>query len=608
MRWISSKTWLAFLVLCSAPSVAQAASDGTVDLVPIAVDVNVAQLTVQYTVTVENQGTGTSPGFFIDVVSDSTSAPQPGDHGYPMAEVDGLLPGEQRVVVLPDVAKKEGSYLSWIIVDAANAVPEWDESNNVMGPTEALVAPTALMPMPDIFVANTTATIQNDGSVKYAIEFHNGGGLDISTDFRVQVYWDSATQPPFGSLPGPNEGKNFDFWSSNGGWLQSGASKTVNFTWDAPSASVHRTWILVDSDQSLTESDVNNNVFGPFVVDMAPAAPLPDLAVTGASAEVNGYTITYEVGITNNGSVAPGPFRVHVFAGGDSAPAPHEGEFAQATASFDVGPGPGDTISHEVIWPEGYPGADIPTWLVVDAYQDITESNETNNTFGPVPVTIESIGGPDIGISEFTASMLNGNAQYSISLVNDGDVATGAFEVHLFHDLLTAPTDDDAADEVIQVSDLAPGAAPITLNAQWAAVPQGSHQSWIIADRNEVVAETKEANNIAASNGFVVDQAICPDGFFSSACQCGGAMQEIGYCCDGAFQQLPCSTPSPIVDAGETTGSDIEDIESGEESGVIVDAPPADSGCRTPHTPLGPPFVLLALVALIISARTRRDT
>ena len=607
-RFSNPRLWFAAL-LFTAPWTAHAASDGTVDLVPIAFDANVAQLTVQYTVTVENQGTGTSPAFFIDIVTDSATMPGAGEQGYPSLEVAGLAAGEQKVIQLPDVSKMEGSYLSWAVIDAPNAVAEWNENNNGIGPIDVAVAPAAIMPMPDVFVANVTVTEPGDGTLKYAVQFHNGGGQSVSEDFRVQIYWDSPTQPPFGSLPGPNEGKNFDFWSTNGGWLPSGGSKTVNFVWTDPPAGAHRTWILVDSDQSLTESDVNNNVLGPLLVDMEPSSSLPDLTVTSASAEVEGYTITYTVGVTNNGAANSGPFTIHVFAGNAESPNPHAGDQSQAIASFDAGPGAGDTTTHEVIWPEGYPGVDIPTWLVVDAYQDISESNEENNAFGPVPVSIDSLGGPDIGISEFSASMLNGNAQYTIVLANDGDVGTGAFEVHLFHDLLLAPTDTDSADEVIQVSDLSPDGVPMTLNAQWAAVPKGSYQSWIVVDRNDVVEETKEANNVAASNGFTVDQAICPNGFFSSACQCGGAMQEIGYCCDDIFQQLPCSSPSPIEDAGGSGGDDVATLEeTGEESGNVIVSPPADSGCQSSHSPLGPPVVLLALVALIICARTRRDS
>ena len=93
------------------------------------------------------------------------------------------------------------------------------------------------------------------------------------------------------------------------------------------------------------------------------------------------------------------------------------------------GPAPGETKTYSVVWNDGTAG-EFTSWVGVDAYQHLTESNEDNNFWGPVPITLVEVAGSDIGIDNFSVEVVGGNAVFSIQLSNDGDLDTGSFEAH----------------------------------------------------------------------------------------------------------------------------------------------------------------------------------
>lgn len=131
---------------------------------------------------------------------------------------------------------------------------------------------------------------------------------------------------------------------------------------------------------------------------------LPNLKITSFSYEPIGATVTFHVGLQNDGAVATssdatvpgGPypdFYVAIFQG-DGTP---EGT-TLVTYELTLHLGPGASTTVDLVWGDGTPPEEpavtLPTtaWATVDAVGEITESSEEDNAAGPLSVSAAGSG------------------------------------------------------------------------------------------------------------------------------------------------------------------------------------------------------------------------
>ncbi len=128
----------------------------------------------------------------------------------------------------------------------------------------------------------------------------------------------------------------------------------------------------------------------------------PDLIVQGISTSPNtpyeGQNVSVTITVKNQGWAAAGAFSVDFYKNRTTGPAPYtSGDFACAKSGLAAGAT--DTCSGTVSY--AAVGA-YQMWAQVDTYQQVTESDEANNLFGPQSITVNYAPGADLVITAVT--------------------------------------------------------------------------------------------------------------------------------------------------------------------------------------------------------------
>ena len=435
---------------------------------------------VLFTATVRNNGTAASTNLRADVSCGGESAPLIGQFGYPTSEFGSVAPGETVTVEFPLTNFLTGTVPCYLSVDPAGAQAETDETNNVFGPLPVTIPEFNLTPLPDIIVLSVEPSVEADGSMKVPVTIYNGGNETVS-DFKVQMFFNSPTPPVFGVDSGDS---GFDFLASFGQQLAPGGTRVINWEWKddpntpenegPPATGVVNTYVYADTQNVYAEANENNNTVGPVTTDLTPPALQSDLVIDSVTASVDGYEVTYTVEIRNQGSGIPGAFDVDIFADSSEEPAVTEGAIASAYTTVATPPGPGESVIVEVLWDEAYAG-ELESWAVVDAYQQVTETDETNNSNGPVLVTVEAVEGPDLVVTSFEGKVVGGNGILDVTVENKGGGDAGAFTIGLYTQLTGEPTEEDTPDDTIRVSEGLQQELPRPLDSLGKTSQQGLH-------------------------------------------------------------------------------------------------------------------------------------
>ncbi|TVQ90752.1 MAG: hypothetical protein EA397_11775 [Deltaproteobacteria bacterium] len=228
------------------------------------------------------------------------------------------------------------------------------------------------------------------------------------------------------------------------------------------------------------------------------AQAMPNLTISGVTAEVGGGFVTLSVTSENLGEVGASDFWLDVFLNPPSPPGPGDlgvdfrripwlgpGETRRTTFQFPIDPG-----NHTIV-------------VVIDIEEEVEESDETNNHFSHgLTVASDAIGGPNLTIPyfEYVADSADDMVLYGIEVENTGSEAAGPFYVDIWTHSVEDPTDSGLGDEFTRIEGLPAGS---TVTADFFFVDFTSVSgctycwSWTMADTNNEVDETDETDNVA---------------------------------------------------------------------------------------------------------------
>lgn len=205
---------------------------------------------VTLTATVENKGTKGASTFFVDLFVDPSSTPKVGDQGEDWSLISYVGPDETERASFSFEASP-GTHEVVLVVDTEDKVQESNEGNNVHS-TEVEVSGSSTG-------ANLSVDyfdyIADDTYVYYVVDVYNSGTEDVGA-FYVDVYVNEPSAPVLGS-----DGDEWVEVSS----LAAGDTESADFlieTWCYSCMS----WVLVDSYDTIEESDETDNVEGPLWV------------------------------------------------------------------------------------------------------------------------------------------------------------------------------------------------------------------------------------------------------------------------------------------------------------------------------------------------------
>lgn len=190
-----------------------------------------------------------------------------------------------------------------------------------------------------------------------------------AADFWVDVFLDPPSVPVIGDL-----GDDFTMVS------YAGPGNEVNASFILPaSPGSHEVYILVDTDDAISESDETNNLFG-GTIDVGSGTQGPNLTVGYFEYISDGSDIYYVVDIYNSGSEDVGEFYVDLYIDPPSVPGPHSDGVEYTTVS---GLDAGETTYADFL----YESADCwpcQSYVLIDSYDYIDETDETDNLGGPL--------------------------------------------------------------------------------------------------------------------------------------------------------------------------------------------------------------------------------
>ena len=242
-----------------------------------------------------------------------------------------------------------------VVADSTNAVTESNESNNT-----GTGSVTIIGEKPDLTVTGLTAD-----AAKY------------KPNETVTI---TATVKNNGIVPCPASklrlsGDGITAQTKDVPALAAGGSTTVTFTFTAPYVIGDKTFAITatsDPDNQIAESNENNNSRnGSFTV----SNPLPDLTVTKIQANKNEYTEDetgrVTVTVVNQGSKAVDSSKLKLVLGDF---------FSETKTTGMIAVGSAAQVTFDFIAPETLERMTVTATATTDPTNEITESNENNNT------------------------------------------------------------------------------------------------------------------------------------------------------------------------------------------------------------------------------------
>lgn len=242
-----------------------------------------------------------------------------------------------------------------VVADSTNAVTESNESNNT-----GTGRVTIIGEKPDLIVTNLIAD---------AAKYKPNETVTITTTVKNN-----------GIVPCPASklrlsGDGITAQTKNVPALAAGGSTTVTFTFTAPYVIGDKTFAITataDPDNQIAESNENNNSrSGSFTV----SNPLPDLTVTKIQANKNEYTEDetgrVTVTVVNQGSKAVNSSKLKLVLGDF---------FSETKTTGMIAVGSAAQVTFDFIAPETLERMTVTATATTDPTNEITESNENNNT------------------------------------------------------------------------------------------------------------------------------------------------------------------------------------------------------------------------------------
>ncbi|OGO19915.1 MAG: hypothetical protein A2144_12770 [Chloroflexi bacterium RBG_16_50_9] len=397
---------------------------------------------IDFTVTVENQGTGKAEHSTVTCYIDDN---------YETSLFIGQLNAGDSSSANFTWTGVPGTHVVRAVADSGNRIIESDETNN-----EKTAVPIALEP--DLIIDSIILSPANPIVGSYAdfnVSVTNRGSNKVGI-FRVYLYIDDLK------------------WQQDIVELDANTTVTIPFAWTAD-AFPHVVRAVADSEYIVSESDETNNErtinVGSFS-GLTPADLIIQNVVWSPEIPSTGDRVSFTVTIMNQGKGEAGVFHVAYYVDGISLPL----AYCEPVAA-------GKTTTKQFTW-QAVPG-EHNFRIVADADSVITETIETNNE---MLVTL-SLSSPDIVIPKITWSPLIPSTgdlvTFTVTVKNQGDVSASNSYVAYFIDGSPAGNHD--------VQTIGPGATA-TRTFSWTA-QAGSHTIKVVADAEDQIVEGNERNN-----------------------------------------------------------------------------------------------------------------
>ncbi len=235
--------------------------------------------------------------------------------------------------------------------------------------------------------------------------------------------------------------------------------------------------------------------------------PMPDLAVTGASAPgrvIAGVPFRMADTVKNMGNLPAGPFTIGLYLSSDQVIDPASDILLAQRERTDLGVKKVTRGNTLITIPESTKPGSYYLGVVADNKDTVKESNESNNMKAtPKPVKVE-VKQADIVILEVkgpASAKIGGTIEATLALKNQGLASAGEFSVDLY---LSSDSTYQAADTFLgsfKIAGLGKGQTarkPVQVSVPSTA-KEGAFFLVAVADSQDILDESNELNNTKAS-------------------------------------------------------------------------------------------------------------
>jgi hypothetical protein len=226
---------------------------------------------------------------------------------------------------------------------------------------------------------------------------------------------------------------------------------------------------------------------------------LPDLLPVDLRISREWWSVTYRVAICNAGERTSTYTTVELYLDQPSAPGRD-----RAPDRSSLVPPLQPRSCHLARYRVALLPGDYRSWVVVDRRDRIAESDESNNTAGPLRVRIEPTSrAPDLQLNRFTADLSDaGYVTYQMGVCNRGNLPSGPTTIGLFYDQEAPPGRGSMPDVTIDLPVLQRGRCITRVVSTRLAA--GTYESWAVVDPDDRIRETNETNNSAGPREVAV--------------------------------------------------------------------------------------------------------
>ncbi|MCK4626818.1 MAG: hypothetical protein KAV00_16015, partial [Phycisphaerae bacterium] len=464
---------------------------------------------------IRNGGTADAGGFWVDVYLSDNDIISTSDRFLGDVWVSGVTAGSYAGADLYWATFPGGVplgvYYVGIIIDSTNNVAESNEGNNTgvdLDDYLTVIGQPDLYDDGDWYNGFSPITIEHGQTWSAWLDVRNGGTADAG-GFYVDFY--ASTNNIIST------GDYFidDVWVSG---VTAGSYVDVDLSTNFPTSiplGDYYVGAIIDSTNSVSESDEGNNT-----VEFDPAATTPTLTVTGQpDLYDDGDTwsdfspTTVEAGDTwsawmdvgNGGTVAAGGFYIDYYAstntiisvsdyylGRDYIPGVSAGSYENSQLDLSS-------------FPSTVPAGDYWVGWIIDADDDVTESNESNNKGYNGEYQLTVTGQPDLyddgdswnGFSPMT--IISGDPWLAwMDVANGGTADAGGFWVDFYASTNNIISTGDYFLGDVWVSGVTAGSyksVDLSINFP-TGIPDGDYYVGTIIDPTDSVSESDEGNNI----------------------------------------------------------------------------------------------------------------
>jgi len=219
----------------------------------------------------------------------------------------------------------------------------------------------------DLVVTGTSVEAAG-GIILLTVILENQGDVGAS-DFFVDGFLDPSGMPQAGEY-----GDDYQLVD----YLGPGEDVSISMIFEAATGP-HSLVIFADSGNDVGESDENNNLKS-LNVSVVDESPLPNIEVTYFDYLSDDESIYYALDVRNSGTLDVGSFKVELYVDLGFEPTPEDyGDEVLTIGGLDAGESAqADFLVHNSCY------GGCTSWVLIDSYGNIEESDEDDNALGPV--------------------------------------------------------------------------------------------------------------------------------------------------------------------------------------------------------------------------------